>query len=95
MRVVPQISVTTTEKRSEQLGRKRLLATAGSTAVLIAFSFRLAESKETDYYSIPANCTYKFEAPKGKKIWYVFCKTASGTSTLDLASTEMDVEAVP
>ena len=95
MRVVPQISVTTTEQTSEKLGRKRILATAGTTAVLIAFSFRLIKSKETDYYSIPANCTYKFEAPKGKKIWYVFCKTASGTSTLDLASTEMDVEAVP
>ena len=94
MRVLPQISVTTTPKTSERLGKKYLLATAGSTAVLIAFSYRISESKETDFYTIPANQERKFTAPKGKKIWFIFCKVASGTSTLDLVASEMDIHLV-
>lgn len=94
MRVLPQISVTTTPKTSERLGKKYLLATAGSTAVLIAFSYRISESKETDFFTIPANQERKFTAPKGKKIWYIFCKVASGTSTLDLVASEMDIDLV-
>ena len=94
MRVLPQISVTTTPKTSERLGKKYLLATAGATAVLIAFSYRISESKETDFYTIPANQERKFTAPKGKKIWFIFCKVASGTSTLDLVASEMDIDLV-
>lgn len=94
MRVLKQISVTTTEKTSERLGKKYILATAGSTAVLIAFSYKIRESKETDFFTIPANQERKFTAPKGKKIWYIFCKVASGTSTLDLVASEMDINLV-
>ena len=95
MRVLPQISVTTTEQVCKsRLGTKYVLCKAGTTAVLVAFSFRLAERKETDFYEIPANTTYKFTAPKGNKIWFVFCKTASGTSTLDVSCSEMNVELI-
>ena len=94
MRVLNQISVTTTKKTSERLGKKYVLATAGATAVLIAFSYKIRESRETDFFTIPANQERKFTAPKGKKIWFIFCKTASGTSTLDVVASEMDIHLV-
>ena len=94
MRVHNQISVTTTEKASDRLGKKYVLCKTGTTAVLVAFSFRLAQRPETDWFEIPASKTYKFTAPKGKKIWFLFCKTASGTSTLDITFSEMDIDKV-
>lgn len=94
MRVLNQISVTTTQKASDRIGKKHVLATIGTTAVLIAFSYRLMERPETDFRSFGANEVWKFTAPKGKKIWYMFCKTASGTSTLDLTASDMDFDKI-
>jgi len=94
LRVVSQISVTTSEQASEKLGYKYVLAQVGSTDVLLAFSYRLDRSRQTDWITQGAGSTYKYEAPKGHKIWYVFCKTSSGTSTLDLVASDMDIEAI-
>ena len=94
MRVLPQISVTTTEGKTEKLGYKTVLLKAGTTDVLVAFSHRLMESPDGDFYNLTASEERKFIAPKGKKIWYVFHKTASGSSTLDVTAYDGDIDKI-
>jgi hypothetical protein len=94
LRVIPSLSVSTIETASERLGYKRVIAKAGSTAVLIAFSYKLQQARESDFFTLGANEQWKFEAPKGKKIWYVFYKTSSGTSTLELIATDGDLDKI-
>ena len=95
MRVVPQISVTTTEETSEKLGYKKvIIQVSGNVDVQLAFSYKLEQSRQTDWISQGMGTTYKYEAPKGKKIWYVFYKTISGTSIISLIATDGDVEKV-
>jgi len=86
--------VTTAQKTSGLLNSKYVIATIGSTAVLLAFSYNRSESPLGDFRSFSANGVYKFTAPKGKRIHYIFCKTASGTSTLVLTATDMDVDKI-
>lgn len=94
MRVPSQLSVSTTAQTSEHLGYKTILLKAGSTAILVAFSHKLHRAKDTDWFSIGANEHWKVQAPKGKLIHYVFYKTASGTSTLDLVAYDGDIEKI-
>jgi Zn/Cd-binding protein ZinT len=91
LKVLPQIAVTTTEQNKEIMGYKILLCKTGTTAVNIAFSLVKASQRTTDKIQIPASTTYKFTAPKGHLFYQIFVDTDTGTSTLDVVSTDIDV----
>lgn len=93
MRVPSQLVVGTSEAVTESLGYKRVILTAGDADVQVGFSYRLAKSRETDLITIPTTKRWKFTAPKGKKIWFVFYK-AGGATTLDLVATDGDIDEV-
>jgi len=94
LKVLPQIAITTTETRYEIMGYKILLCKTGTTAVNIAFSLVKASQRTTDKIQIPASTTYKFTAPKGHLFYQIFVDCDSGTSTLDVASSNIDVELI-
>lgn len=95
VRNLDQISVTTTEAYSDHLGTKYVFLTTGDVDVQIAFTFKRAEKKkQTSLITQPANTTYKYTSPPDFKLWRVFHKVASGTSTLDVLASEIDIEEV-
>lgn len=94
MKVLPQIAITTSEKCFDIMGYKILLCKTGTTAVNITFSLVKASQRTTDKIQIPASTTYKFTAPKGHLFYQIFVDCDSGTSTLDVASSDIDVELI-
>lgn len=93
MRVLPQISVTTTETCYSLVGSKIVIVKTGSYSVYVHISHR-QNAKDGDYYEIPANTTYKFTSEKGKLFWSIYCYNASGSGTLNVAETNDDLELI-
>jgi len=91
VRVLPQISVSTTETKRLIYGCKHLRVTVGTTDVLFTFNYDISEHAKHDWITLTANGVYRFNAPKGKLIYTIFCKTASGTSTLDVVATDTEI----
>jgi hypothetical protein len=91
---LPQIAVTTTEQRKDIMGYKILLCKTGTTAVNIAFALVVAGQRTTDKIQIPASTTYKFTAPKGHLFYQIFVDCDADTSTLDVVSSDIDVELI-
>ena len=76
------------------MGFKILLCKTGTTAVNIALSMIIAGQRTTDKLQIPASTTYKFTAPKGHLFYQIFVDCDSGTSTLDVESSDIDIELI-
>jgi len=91
MRVLPQISVSTTMDKRLLYGVKFLRVTVGSTAVLFSFNYDVSEAPKHDFITLSASGVYRFNAPKGKLIYTVFFKTSSGTSTLDVIAGDTEM----
>ena len=94
MKVLPKISVTTTETRYQIMGKRFLLCQSGTSAVNIGFSYVIAGHRTTDMVQIPLNTPYRFTAPKGHLFYQIFVSTDSGTSTLDVVASDINVELV-
>lgn len=94
MKVLPQISVTTTETRYDITGKKILVCKAGTTAVNVGFSLIKGSMRSTDMVQIPIGTTYKFTAPKGHLFYQIFVNCDSGTSTLDVAASDINIELI-
>jgi len=93
LRVLPQISVSTADTKYELTGSKIVIVKAGTTAVLVSLG-HLKGIKDGDTYTIPANTTYKFTSEKGRLFYCLWCYVSSGTSTLDVAESNDDVELI-
>ena len=91
MRVLSNLSVSTVLDKRLLYGVKFVRVKVGSADVLFSFNYDISEMPKYDFVTLSANGVYRFNAPKGKLIYTIFFKTASGTSTLDVVASDTEI----
>ncbi len=83
MKVLPQITTSTTQVSRSLSGVKFLRITVGAANVDVCLNHSLSEQAEGDFMTLTASSVYRFTASKGS-LFYVILAKSTDASTLDI-----------